>query len=425
MSKKLLFGLGICFVLLIAVLILGKDKFSNRNTSKVVVQESSLRTIVESVNANGKIYPYKEVKLSLELPGEVNRIYVAEGDSVKKGQLLLEIDADSYISSLAQSEANYNQSQANLANAKARLSQASTQLGILEKDYKRKKDLLAQGVISPSEFEVIESQFLSAQGENESAVQTVEANKYQVASALAAMQQTKENLTRTKLYAPMDGIVSKLNVEQGEKVVGTAQMAGTELISISDFSALELKVEVGENEVLRIHKNDTALIEVDAYLGEKVKGYVSQIAYSSNSVLETEVTKFEVFITLIPSSYAHLISKDVKLPYRPGMSASAEIITSTKKNVLCVAIESVSLRDLNEEDNFDENTQVVFVVEEGKIVQKEVKTGIQDDSYIEILEGVSAGEQVVSAPFKSISKILKDGDAVIVVSEDELYEESK
>ncbi|MFT5828607.1 MAG: HlyD family secretion protein, partial [Urechidicola sp.] len=212
-------------------------------------------------------------------------------------------------------------------------------------------------------------------------------------------------------------------VEQGEKVVGTAQMAGTELITISDFEEMELKIEVGENEVLQINKGDTALIEVDAYLGEEILGIVSQVAYSSNALLDQQVTKFEVKIKLVKTSYAKLTSDESILPFRPGMSATAEIITNKKEDILCTPIQSVTLRDPNEEDNFDEKIQVVFVFQEGKVIQREVKTGIQDDTYIEILSGVNPGEKVVSAPFKAISKELENDLEVKEVSEEELYEE--
>ncbi|MCB9257204.1 MAG: efflux RND transporter periplasmic adaptor subunit [Chitinophagales bacterium] len=424
MSKKILISLALVLFILLALVIWKKDALSDRNALEVFAQEASYRSIVESVNCNGKIYPFKEVQLSLELPGEVTHIYVSEGDSVSKGQLLLEINADSYESSVSQSEANYKQTLANLANAKARKIQSDTQLAIIEKDYNRKKALLNQQVISQSEFEATESQYFSAIGESEAASQTVEANKFQAESALAGLQQTKENLSKTKLYAPMNGIVSKLNVDLGEKVVGTAQMAGTELITISDFSALELKVEVGENEVLRINKGDTAIIEVDAYLGDKIKGIVSQVAYSSNVSLDQQVTKFEVVIQLVSSSYAHLLNDHVKLPFRPGMSASAEIITNKKDHVLCVPIQSVSLRDKDEEGAFDEKLQIVFKVEDNQAIQTEVKTGIQDDSYIEIVEGVQENELIISAPFKAISKLLQNEDLVKLVSEEDLYDEN-
>ncbi|MEX0595660.1 MAG: HlyD family efflux transporter periplasmic adaptor subunit, partial [Candidatus Paceibacterota bacterium] len=216
---------------------------------------------------------------------------------------------------------------------------------------------------------------------------------------------------------------SKLNVEQGEKVVGTASMAGTELITISDFSEMELKIEVGENEVLRIHVGDTTLIEVDAYLGEEIMGVVSQVAYSSNALLDQQVTKFEVKIKLISNSYEHLVKNESKLPFRPGMSATAEIITNNKSGILCIPIQSVTLRDLNEEDDFDEKTPVVFVYKDEMVVLREVKTGIQDDSFIEILSGVDEGDSIVVAPFKAISKELENETKVKLVTEEELYDE--
>ena len=423
MSKKLLVIISVVFILLVSIAIAFKKKFSDRNASIVVVEQAQFRSLTESVSANGKIYPFKEVKLSLELPGEVSNIYIQEGDSVVNGDLLLEIEADNYIASVSQSNAAYNQALANLSTSKARLSQAEAQFKIIETDYNRKKQLFENEIISAVEYEASQSQYFSALGEKEAAFQAVEAGKYQVQSAQAGLQQTQENLSRTRLYAPMDGIISKLNVEKGEKVVGTAQMAGTELVTVADFKEMELKIEVGENEVLQISKGDTALIEVDAYLGEEILGLVNQVAYSSNALIDQQVTKFEVKITLIKSSYEKLITEERLLPFRPGMSATAEVITQRKDHILCVPIQCVTLRDLNEEDDFEEKTPVVFVHKDGQVFLKEVTTGIQDDTYIEILDGIEEGEEVVSAPFKAISKELENEKLVKVVSEDELYEE--
>ena len=423
MSKKLLIIISVVFILLVSVAIAFKKKFSDQNASIVAVEQAQFRSLTESVSANGKIYPFKEVKLSLELPGEVSNIYIQEGDSVVNGDLLLEIEADNYIASVSQSNAAYNQALANLSTSKARLSQAEAQFKIIETDYNRKKQLFENEIISAVEYEASQSQYFSALGEKEAAFQAVEGGNYQVQSAQAGLQQTQENLSRTRLYAPMDGIISKLNVEKGEKVVGTAQMAGTELVTVADFKEMELKIEVGENEVLQISKGDTALIEVDAYLGEEILGLVNQVAYSSNALIDQQVTKFEVKITLIKSSYEKLITEERLLPFRPGMSATAEVITQRKDHILCVPIQCVTLRDLNEEDDFEEKTPVVFVHKDGQVFLKEVTTGIQDDTYIEILGGIEEGEEVVSAPFKAISKELENEKLVKVVSEDELYEE--
>ena len=423
MSKKLLIIISVVFILLVSVAIAFKKKFSDQNASIVAVEQAQFRSLTESVSANGKIYPFKEVKLSLELPGEVSNIYIQEGDSVVNGDLLLEIEADNYIASVSQSNAAYNQALANLSTSKARLSQAEAQFKIIETDYNRKKQLFENEIISAVEYEASQSQYFSALGEKEAAFQAVEGGNYQVQSAQAGLQQTQENLSRTRLYAPMDGIISKLNVEKGEKVVGTSQMAGTELVTVADFKEMELKIEVGENEVLQISKGDTALIEVDAYLGEEILGLVNQVAYSSNALIDQQVTKFEVKITLIKSSYEKLITEERLLPFRPGMSATAEVITQRKDHILCVPIQCVTLRDLNEEDDFEEKTPVVFVHKDGQVFLKEVTTGIQDDTYIEILGGIEEGEEVVSAPFKAISKELENEKLVKVVSEDELYEE--
>ena len=423
MSKKYLIVISVCFLLLLGGASIFKDRLNSRNATSVVLEEAGLKSLTESVTANGKIYPLKEVKLSLELPGEVTRITISEGDSVSKGDLLLEIEADNYISSVSQSNAAYKQALANLASAKARKSQADAQFKIIESDYNRRKELFQKQIISATELEASESQYFAALGEKEAAFQAVEATNYQAQSANAGLQQTRDNLSRTKLFAPMSGIISKLNVEQGEKVVGTAQMAGTELVTISDFTEMELRIEVGENEVLQVTEGDTALIEVDAYLGEEILGIVSQVAYSSKALLDQQVTKFEVEIKLLKASYEKLISDERKLPFRPGMSATAEIITNKKENILCGPIQSVTLRDPNEEEDFDEKIQVVFVFKDGKVLQKEVKTGIQDDTNIEILSGVNEGDQLVSAPFKAISKELENEMEVTAISEEELYGE--
>lgn len=423
--KKIYIVLGILLAVLLIVVIAFKDKFGNRNAVEVVVEKVAKQQITESVTAYGKINPSKEVKLSLELPGEVSKIYIQEGDSVQEGDLLLEIRADNYESSVLQSKAAYNQALANLQLSKARLSQAEAQFIIVEKDYKRKKELFNKEIMSTVELEAVETQYLAALNDKKAAAETVSANQFQVQSALAGLDQTRENLGRTKLFAPMSGIVSKLNIEQGEKVVGTAQMAGTELVTISEFSELELKVEVGENEVLRITEGDTTYITVDAYLDNKILGLVSQVAYSSNALTDQQVTKFEVKIRLLQESYKDLISEKNPFPFRPGMSATAEIITNKKAGILAVPIQSVTLRDMNEEDNTDDKAQVVFVVENGKTVLKEVKTGIQDDTYIEITEGLKADEEVVSAPFKAISKELKNETTVTLTTEDKLYNEEE
>ena len=429
MSNKILLGLGVLVVALLLTVFVMKDKFSSRNATSVAVEKVEKRSITETVSTNGKIYPVKEVKLSVEVPGEVTKINVAEGDSVNKGDLLLEINPSTFISSVSRSNAAYKQAQANQASASARLSQANSQFDVISKDYNRKVDLLEKGVISSFEFEQTEASYLSSTGEKEAAAQNVQAAKYQVESALATLGEANENLSRTKLFAPINGIVSKLNVELGEKVVGTGQMAGTELITVADLGQMELQVDVGENDVLRISIGDTAEIEVDAYLDETFTGIVTHIAYSSNYGIDQQITKFQVKIKILPESYAALVQpeKGHAYPFRPGMSAVADILTESINDVITVPIQSVTLRkdEAAESKGKEEKLQVVFVVEDGKAVMKEVKTGVQDDQYIEVTGGLDEGEEVVTGPFRAISKDLSNDDEVVVVSEEELFSSEK
>ena len=425
MTKKTLYILAGILVLLLVVAFSLKNKFSDRNIIKVAVQTVGTKNIIETVTGNGKIYPIQEVNLSVEVPGEVIKINVSEGDSVKKGDLLLEVNPANFISTVSRSDAGYKQALANLASSKARLSQAEAQYNVVIIDYERRKKLLEQEVISSTEFEAVKSNFYAAIGEKEAAEQNVEASKFQVESALATLQESQENLARTKLYAPNDGIVSKLSVSVGEKVVGTAQMAGTQLLTIANLDQMQLNVDVGENDVLRISVGDTAEIEVDAYLGEKFKGIVNHIAYSSNATADQQVTKFQVQILLIKDSYKHLIKpeKGHAYPFRPGMSATADIITQRKENTIAVPIQSVTLREKKDEaTQIEEKRQVVFLVKADKAHEVEVKTGIQDDKHIEIIEGLSGEEEVIVAPFRAISRELKDEQSVAVVEEENLFE---
>lgn len=425
MSKKLIYILSGIAIALILVVFIGKNKFGDRNILKVAVSNIEKRDLTETVSCNGKLNPIQEVKLSIEVSGEVTKIYVKEGDSVKQGDLLLEINPSNFISSVTRARAAYSQAQSSLASSKARKSQADSQFVIIQKDYERKRELKQQGVISSFEFEQIEAQFYNSLGEKDAVFQSVESAKFQVESALATLQEANENLVRTKLYAPMGGIVSKLKVTQGEKVVGTAQMAGTELITIANLDQMELLVDVGENDVLRISLGDTALVEVDAYIGQKFKGVVSHIAYSSNATLDQQITKFQVRIKLLSDSYKNLVNEEKghAYPFRPGMSASADIITKRKNDVLVVPIQSVTLRDdENVATGLETKRQVIFVIDNDIAVEQIVKTGIQDNKFIEILEGASEGQKVVSAPFRAISKELAKDKKVQIVEEDALFE---
>lgn len=422
MNNKLLIALGgILLSLIIMVMLAKKTGFiENRDRIKVVISEVKKRDILEKVGANGKVYPIKEVKLSVEVPGEVTEILVKEGDSVLKGDLLLVLNPSTYSSSVSRANAAFKSSLSGLSSAKARNFTAKAQFLIIEKDYRRKELLLSKGVLSDSEFDVIESQYYSAMGEKEAALQNVQAAEYNIESAKASLNEAITILRKTKLYSPMDGIVSKLNVELGEKVVGTAQMIGTELITIADLNNMELLVDVGENDVLRISIGDTAEIEVDAYHNEKFTGIVSHIAYSSNIGFEQQLTKFQVKINILSDSYKHLIKplEGHAYPFRPGLSAMAEIFTDRKVGVVCVPIQSVTKR---EDENGKNKRQLVYIVENNRTKEIMVRTGLQDDEFIEIRSDLPLGSFVVSAPFKAISKILKDSLLVEVVDEADLF----
>tara|TARA_B110000037_G_C17121672_1_gene506128 strand:+ start:2566 stop:3843 length:1278 start_codon:yes stop_codon:yes gene_type:complete len=425
MSNKLLKILATVLVLLIVLTIVAKKMgfIENRDKTKVTVEKIERRDILEKVGTNGKIYPVREVKLSVEVPGEVTKILVAEGDSVKKGDLLLVLNPSTYSTAVSRARAVYNSALSGLSTANARNFTSQAQYIIVEKDFTRKEKLHLSGVISDSEFDIVESQYYTSLGEKKAASQNVQAAKYSIASANASLEEANQVLTKTKLFAPLDGIVSKLNVELGERVVGTAQMIGTELITIADLNHMELQVDVGENDVLRISVGDTAEIEVDAYLDDKFVGIVSHIAYSSNQGFDQQVTKFQVKIDLLASSYQHLVkpAEGHAYPFRPGLSATADILTNKKINIITVPIQSVTKR---EDDNGQNKREVIYIVENERTKEIKVKTGFQDDEYIEITSELQENLPVISAPFKAISKELKDSMIVQIVLKEDLFKEN-
>ena len=270
-----------------------------------------------------------------------------------------------------------------------------------------------------------------AKADLKAAGESVNSAKFSVKSAEASLKEAKENLQKTSIYAPISGTVSRLNVEKGERVVGTVQMAGTELLRIANLNVMEVKVDVNENDIVSVSLKDTAIIEIDAYLKEKFKGIVTEIANSANvlGVSTDQVTNFEVKIRILSSSYSHLIEVNKPYPFRPGMSATVEIQTKYKADVLTVPIQAVTTRiDSVNNDTIDVDKkkdedvkEIVFVYSEGKVIQQEVKTGIQDDSYIEILEGLKEDDEVVTAPYSAISRRLKDGKKVEKVDKKELF----
>lgn len=412
---------------LLTLMIAGKKAgwFGKESSFDVSTEKAEKRTIIETITANGKIQPETEVKLSPDVSGEIVELYVADGDEVKKGVLLLKIKPEIYQSNIERMEAALN-------SAKAQLAQAEAQLIERKSNFNRMEKLWESKTISESEFE-------SASSALEIAEANVSAAKYSIMSSEASLKEAKENLSKTIIYSPIDGTISKLNVEQGERVVGTVQMAGTELLRIANLELMEVKVDVNENDIIRVSIGDTAIIEVDAYIDEKFKGIVTEIANSATStgIATDQVTNFEVKIRVLPQSYRHLVEKEGKnkYPLRPGMSATVDIRTHTAENVLSIPIEAVTTRrdssekgkyplaDSGEENNDENIDEVVFIYNnDGSVKQTKVKTGVQDDRYIEILDGISPEDEVVCAPYSAISKRLKDGMKVVKVPREKLFE---
>jgi len=429
-SKKILRYVLIVAVVAVAVLVVGKKKgwFGNEFKIKVAVEKAEKRDIIEVITANGKVQPETEVKISPEVSGEIVELNVKEGDFVEKGKLLIKIRPDNYISILNGAEASVN-------NAKARLKQTEARLIQAKQDFDRNKTLWEQKAISDSEFEQISSAYASAVAEKEAA-------NFSVESALAYMKEAQENLRKTSIYAPMEGTVSMLNVELGERVLGTNMMTGTEMLRIADLNRMEVEVEVNENDIVKVHKSDTALIEMDAYLGRKFKGLVTEIPVSAKSTGLTtdQVTNFNVKILLISDDYKDLKSEKNQYPLRPGMSATSDIQTSRKFGVFTIPLQAVTTRkdtlamaqdssavksDKEEAQNKKDELIVAFVVNGDKAVMKTVVTGIQDDKYIEILSGLEAEDEIIYAPYSAVSKKLENNSQIEIVDIKDLFKGEK
>lgn len=423
-QKKLLpYAIGLVVVAII-FLVVGKKQgwFGQDFTVSVSAEKVESKTITEFITANGKIQPETEVKISPDVSGEIIELPVEEGDEVVQGDLLCIIKPDMYESALNRAEAALNSS-------KARQAQAEAQLIERETAFKRAKQLYEGEAIPVSEFESAEAAYKVAQAE-------VRAAEFSVKSAEASVEEAEEQLIKTKIYAPISGTISALNVEKGERVVGTSMMVGTEMMVVADLEKMEVQVEVNENDIVKVALNDTALVEVDAYLQRKFKGIVTEIANSASvsGTATDQVTNFDVKVFLLKESYEDLIDSVAGnyYPFRPGMSASVDILTETREDVISVPISAVTTRALNEDKEEgeevkntgavdDEMATVVFLHNEGIVKQVNVKTGIQDNTSIEILEGLENGDEVIVAPYNAVSKTLKDSMQVKVVSEEELF----
>ncbi len=402
-------------ILLIVVALIGKKAgwFGKAVTVKVAVENAERRTIIETITANGKIQPEMEVLITPDVSGEIVELTVREGDNVEKGRLLLRIKPDVYISQRDRSLASISQARARLAQAEAQFIQA-------ELSYNRTKQLYEGQTVSKSEFEQAEASYAVAKAE-------VDAARFSVTSSEASLKEANENLVKTSIYAPMSGTVSMLLVELGERVAGTGMMAGTEMLRIADLSRMEAQVEVNENDIPRVKLGDTATIEIDAYTDHKFKGIVTEIANSAKTtgVSADQVTNFDVKILVLPESYKALTNDNNLNPLRPGMSATVDIQTEIREDIITVPIQSVTTRTdttkVVQNLSDEEIRTLVFVTDGERALAKDVKTGIQDNSYIEIISGVSEGDRVVSAPFSAISKKLSDSTLVEIVKKDDLF----
>jgi len=445
-KKKVWIIVAISLVLVILIA-LAIQKGKSSKATKVATETAELRTLVETVSANGKIQPAKDIKISPYISGEVVELFVKEGDYVEKGQQLAKIDPEIYISTFEKIEASLKTAQANEANAKARLAQSKSQFTKAKLDYERSKTLFEKDVISQADFDAATSSYEVAKADVSAADESYKASKFQVSSARASVKEARENLKRTSIYAPNDGTVSKLSVEVGERVTGASQFsAGTEIMRIANLDILEVNVEVNENDIVRVTLQDTAIIEVDAYLDKEFKGIVTEIATSANTVgvSADQVTNFDVKIMMLKSSYESLINENsaIASPFRPGMSATVEIQTETAPNILTVPIQAVTtradttgriktFRERREEsqgkeeetatNSKEEVMEFVFVYIDGIAKLKKVETGIQDNTYIQIISGIEAGEDIIVSPYRAVSKTLKNNDEVEKVDKEELF----
>lgn len=454
MNKTLKWILIIAGALVIILVIAKVIGGGNKKGEKVAVEKVTHRTIIETVTASGQIYPEVEVKISPDISGEVTELNVEEGDSVKKGTVLARIYADIYALQRDEASSQVNQSQATVANSEAALDALNANLTQAKQAYDRNKSLYDQKVISKAEFEQYETTLRSAQANYNAAQQNIRSLKANVQAAQTGLTKANKDLGRTTLVAPMDGVISSLQVKRGERVAGNSFNIGTEMMTVADMSVLEVRVDVGENDIVKVNIGDSADIEVDAYNNRKFKGIVTKIASSTKNATAAatnDVTNYEVRIRLDINSYKDLVEpgKSKKFPFRPGMNASADIKTRRKDNVIGVPITAVNARvkgsdqsiadkkkeaetGKDEEEsadnppatvNSDELEEVVFVLQQDGTVKKTVvKSGIQDINYIEITSGLKEGEQVVIGPYTAISKTLKDGGKVVVVPKDKLFE---
>ena len=438
-SKKWVWVLLLLFLVLVGIAIIkGRDRSS---AEEVQVEKVQKRTIVERVTASGKIFPEREVKISSDVSGEIVELNVAEGDSVQQGQLMVRINPDTYLSAVERGRANLNNTKAQRAmamasveSARAQKMQVQAQYNNAKRMHERNTQLFKDDVISEAEFEnslanyeTTKANLESADASISSAEQNVKAAEFSIKGAEASLNELQTSLQRTTILAPVDGIVSRLNVELGERVVGTIQMAGTEMMRVANFSTMEAQVEVSENDILKVSVGDSVEIEVDAYVDRVFYGRITEIANSAANVMQVggslasdQVTNFIVKARINPSSYEDLIVPDKLFPLRPGMSAAVDIITNIQKDIPTLPIQAVTTREDKESGEFNE---MVFLYKDGIAEMTQVKTGIQDDRYIQIRDGLESGQEVITGPFSAVARRLQNGDEVSKTSSKNLSDD--
>jgi HlyD family secretion protein len=441
-SNKLIYWLigSLVFIIIFLVAAKGAGWIGKPKEMEVELAKVKRVTIVEKVSASGTVQPVTEVKIAPEVSGEIIDLLVEEGDSVRRGQMLVKIRPDTWESQLQRAQASLSQQRANLAQSEANLNAARAGYIRAEQEFKRQETLWKQKVISEADWQLANQNYSIAKTDVTAAEKGVEAARYIIQSTEASLREAEADFRKTSVVAPMHGVVSKLIVKKGERVVGTATMAGTEMLRIADLNVMEVRVDVNENDIVRVSLGDTAIIDVDAYAAtnKQFKGIVTLIANTAKDKVSADaITEFEVRILILDSSYKDLIAAGNRFPFRPGMTASADIITTRKENVLAVPLAAVTTRNQNQmngnqnqggppNQNAAQNTSqgnqpakpsglpktVIFVNEDGTAKMKEVKTGISDYDNIEILSDMSDSTEVITGPFLVVSSRLKEGDKV-------------
>ncbi|MEX2235351.1 MAG: efflux RND transporter periplasmic adaptor subunit [Cyclobacteriaceae bacterium] len=446
-SNKMIYMLIGALLVIIIFLVAAKSAGWIGKPKELEVELAKVKrvTIVEKVSASGTVQPVTEVKIAPEVSGEIIDLLVEEGDSVKRGQLLVKIRPDTWESQLQRAQASLSQQRANLAQSEANLNASKAQFIRAEQDYKRQETLWKEKVISEADWQMAKQNYEIAKTDVTAAEKSVEASRFIIQSTEASVREARENFRKTSVIAPMDGIVSKLIVKKGERVVGTATMTGTEMLRIADLNVMEVRVDVNENDIVRVSVGDTAIIDVDSYAStdKEFEGVVTLIANTAKDKTSADaITEFEVRILILDTSYQDLVKAGNRFPFRPGMTASADIITTRKENVLAVPLAAVTTRNPNQlkdapsqdgppnrnASQTPQNNQppagketkvVIFVNENGTAKMKEVKTGISDYDNIEILSEMSDSTEVVTGPFLVVSTRLKEGEKIRPIKKEE------